>query len=89
VDVRRQARGGRAYAASCAADVTELRCTAPAALARERIGRRREIGTDPSDATGEIAERVRADFDPWPESTALDTAPALPQVLADALRVTS
>jgi aminoglycoside phosphotransferase family enzyme/predicted kinase len=79
----------RSCAASCAADVIELRCAAPAALAHERIARRRTIGTDPSDATGEIAERVSADFDPWPESVRLDTVPAIRQVVAEALRLVS
>jgi predicted kinase len=65
-----------------ASDLVQLECTAPHALARARIARRRG---DASDADTEIAARMVARFDPWPESFALDTASAIDDVVAVAI----
>lgn len=54
-------------------DLVELRCEAPAALAAERIARRRERGDDPSDATADVAAAMAARADPWPGAVVVDT----------------
>ena len=64
---RRQARW---LADDLAADLIELRCDAPADLCARRIAARRD---DPSEATADIAARMRADYDPWPTATGLTT----------------
>jgi hypothetical protein len=63
----------RRVAAAAAANLREVRCEAPAELARQRILDRALAGTDPSDATVAIAGRMRASFDDWPEATPLST----------------
>ncbi|HET9443216.1 MAG TPA: AAA family ATPase [Acidimicrobiales bacterium] len=83
-DARRREQA-RAVAGRGAADLVELRCSAPAAVAAERMRRRAEAGTDPSDATPEVAEAMAAVEDPWPSATTVDTGGDAGVALAAAL----
>lgn len=56
------------------ARVTELRCTAPDDLCRDRVAQRWSRGDDPSEATPAVVDWVAATFDPWPEATEIDTS---------------
>jgi aminoglycoside phosphotransferase family enzyme/predicted kinase len=62
-----------AVAESAAADLVQLRCTAPAALASERMTARTD---DPSDADPQIAAEIAAAQAPWPEAVTIDKASA-------------
>ena len=64
----------RQVADETVSDFVELRCTAPAAVAAERITRRAAQGNDASDATPEVAAMMRAVADPWPSAVAIDTS---------------
>ncbi len=66
------------------ADLVELRCDAPPAVADARIAARRP-GEDPSQATPAVAAALRADADPWPQATVVDTALELEASVAVAL----
>ena len=77
----------REVAESTRSELVEIRCDAPAAVGRTRIADRAARGDDPSEATPEIARRLAADADPWPEAGALDTDRSLADTLADALRL--
>ena len=70
-DWREQAR---AVARETSSDLLELRCDAPVGVARERMAARARAGLDPSDATSEIAARMAATAEPWPEATTIDTS---------------
>ncbi len=59
------------------AELLELRCHAPLAVAAERIEHRRRVGGDPSDATVDIAAKLAGAADPWPEAAVLDTTEPL------------
>ncbi|MGE3621371.1 MAG: AAA family ATPase [Acidimicrobiia bacterium] len=63
----------RRVAEEAAADVVELRCELPEAVAAARIAARRAAGGDPSDATAEIAAAMAAAFDAWPSAVPVDT----------------
>jgi aminoglycoside phosphotransferase family enzyme/predicted kinase len=63
----------RSVAAAAAADIAELECTAPPTVAEERMRRRLAVGSDPSDATPEIARRMAATWEPWDGSVRIDT----------------
>jgi aminoglycoside phosphotransferase family enzyme/predicted kinase len=63
----------RAAARSASADLVEIRCQAPQAVAARRIAARLAAGVDPSEATPEIGRRLAADADPWPEALPLAT----------------
>jgi aminoglycoside phosphotransferase family enzyme/predicted kinase len=67
------------------ADLVELVCDAPSALAEQRIEARARIGLDFSDATPGIALRMAADADPWPAARRLDTSIGSDSVLRSAL----
>ena len=54
-------------------DLVAVQCVAPAEVAASRL-RGRAAGTDPSDATPEIAARMAGAADPWPEATPIVTA---------------
>jgi aminoglycoside phosphotransferase family enzyme/predicted kinase len=64
----------RALARATATDLVELRCDVPRDVARERLVSRARHGTDPSDATSEVADRMAADADPWPTAITVDTS---------------
>lgn len=63
----------REIAASAGADVVEIRCVAPDDVADGRIRDRLADGRDASDATPEVARRLRDRFAPWPEAIVVDT----------------
>jgi len=56
------------------ARVVELRCVCPSGLAAERLRARAASGPTESDADEEIAARVAATADDWPEASVLDTS---------------
>ena len=63
----------RLVAEATAADLSELCCVLPAEVAAERIRARTRAGTDPSEATPDVAAALAERFAPWPEATELDT----------------
>ena len=63
----------RACAELSAAEVDELQCVLPPAVARERIARRSASIYNPSDATPELVDHMLARFDPWPEARDIST----------------
>ncbi len=75
--------GARQLARSAGAGLVEIACRLAPALAIARINRRRAAGEGPSDATAEIAVRLAASADPWPEADDLVTE-ASPEDVADA-----
>jgi aminoglycoside phosphotransferase family enzyme/predicted kinase len=79
----------RDLAQRAAADLVELRCTAPSDLAANRMRRRAAAGGDPSDATPEIAAAMAAAATPWPEATTIETAGPPTDALSAALEVTA
>ena len=83
-DARWRDSARRIAGADCA-DVVELRCTAPEALAAERLVARAAAGGDPSDATPVVAASMAADENPWPTAAIIDTTRDPSTSLADAL----
>jgi len=75
----------RAAAAAAVADVVELRCDAPVAVAAGRAARRAEAGRDASDADAGVA-RFLAGGDPWPEARAVGTGGDPAVALDEAVR---
>jgi predicted kinase len=75
----RHRAAARALAELHHADLTELRCDAPATVAAARIEQRRAAGRDASDATVVVAAAMAADADPWPEAEVVDTARRAPE----------
>lgn len=75
-------QAARELARAAGAEVVEVRCVAPAAVAGGRIAARTG---DPSEATAAIAARMARDADPWPEAHALDTARSRDEAVAEAL----
>lgn len=63
----------RAAAGEVAADVVEIECEVSAEVARERIRTRLEDGSDLSEATPEVADRMAERFAPWPEAMSIST----------------
>jgi aminoglycoside phosphotransferase family enzyme/predicted kinase len=78
-DARRMAR-------SAHAELTELRCQCPSALAVSRLTARLDASVDASDANADVEARIRRDFDAWPEAHAVDTMASLDISLCEALR---
>jgi uncharacterized protein len=75
----------RQLAADTAAELVEIRCVCPPALAVARMhGQDRQLG--PSDATPQIARRMAAEFDPWPEAHTIDTTQPIMTCLTHAER---
>ena len=50
-----------------------VRCDAPDDVAEERVARRIAAGSDISMATADIARRIGAAFEPWPDAVAIST----------------
>jgi uncharacterized protein len=75
----------RAMANDTFSDLRELRCVAPIDVVRERLASRASAGTDPSDATSDIAARMTADASPWPTATVIDTSCSREDAVAGAL----
>ncbi len=69
-----QRERARCLARATSSDLVELCCACPADLAAERLTQRLALGVDASDATVEVAERMRADFAPWPGAHLIDTS---------------
>jgi predicted kinase len=63
----------RRLADATESDLVELRCSAPAAVAEQRIRKRLAKGLGPSDATPAVLAAMAATFDPWPAAIAVDT----------------
>lgn len=84
---RRRREEARAVARAAAADLVELRCTAPDRVAAARMRARVATGFDPSDATPEVAAAMASAADPWPEASALDTAQPPAAAVATAARL--
>jgi predicted kinase len=80
---RAEARG---VADRTCADLVELCCEAPEAVAAERLRRRAATG-DASDATPDIARALRASMAVWPEATVVDTSGSIEASVAAALEV--
>jgi len=78
-EVRRVARAGHA-------ELAELRCACPTALAAVRLTARLAGGSDASDADADVAARIQSRFDPWAESRLIDTERDEADSLQDALR---
>jgi aminoglycoside phosphotransferase family enzyme/predicted kinase len=68
-----------------ASDLVELHCSAPPDVAARRIRRRLAVGSDPSDATPEIAAKLALTGDPWPTATIIDTSSGPAEALVKAL----
>ena len=77
----------RAAARAAGARLVEIECRLEPGEAAARITRRRAAGQGASDATPEIAARLAAGSDPWPEALSLDTGPPPDLVLQEALRL--
>ena len=65
-------RAARHMGAEVGARIVELRCDVTPEIAAQRIAARMQT-SDPSDATPEVADHIRAHHDPWPESVTVDT----------------
>jgi predicted kinase len=80
----------RALAAAVAerthSELVELCCSAPAPIAADRMRQRALTGTDPSDATPEIARTMGASMAAWPTATVIDTSGAPATCLSAARR---
>jgi aminoglycoside phosphotransferase family enzyme/predicted kinase len=63
----------RRVARDCSAEILELRCTLDPGTRDRRIGRRRQLGADPSDADATIAALVAGAADEWREAIAVPT----------------
>jgi predicted kinase len=74
----------RQAAARAGAWCTELVCRAEPEVVEARLARRAADRNEVSDATVEVAEAIRARFEPWPEATVLDTAAPVDDVIAAA-----
>ena len=67
------------------AEVIEIQCTLDPRIADARIERRLLVDEDPSDARPEIMDALRAQQDPWPESTLVNTDQPLAETIRRAL----
>ena len=77
----------RRVASACGAEIIEIRCRLAPAIASARILARRAAGEGSSDATPEIAARLAASADPWPEARSIDTDSPPGLVLREARRL--
>lgn len=77
----------RSVARDAGAAVVELCTVAPLDVCEARVERRRRAGTDPSEATVEVARRLAARRDPWPGAEELDTTLPPEEVAAIAERL--
>ncbi len=83
----RRREAARRVASERGARVLEIRCDLRPEIAAARILERRVAGEGPSDATPQIAARLAAITDPWPQARSLNTKAALSLVLCEALRL--
>lgn len=75
----------RACAEIGAAEVDEIQCVLPNAVARERIARRSASIYNPSDATPDLVDHMMDRFDPWPEARGISTNQAIAASLDEAV----
>ena len=80
-------RVAAAVAAATFSTLIEVRCVTSPELASVRVAARRAAGTDPSDATPELAAAIAADFAAWPEAAVVDTSGPIDDSLRQALDV--
>jgi aminoglycoside phosphotransferase family enzyme/predicted kinase len=74
----------RDIAAQTSSALSELRCSAPQAVADTRIEERHVTADAVSDATVAVAHRLAARFEAWPEAVVLDTTGERPDIFASA-----
>jgi uncharacterized protein len=77
----------RELAASCAAELVELRCDVPAQLAMARMATRAGLAGEYSDATPEVADAMARRFDPWPQAVTINTTATIDETLSAARAV--
>ncbi|HLN15851.1 MAG TPA: AAA family ATPase [Acidimicrobiales bacterium] len=77
--------GAGALATSSGADLIELLCTCPPAVAARRVGVRLARGADESEATEDVAVALAAERDPWPSACPIDTGRLPDEAVAAAL----
>jgi uncharacterized protein len=70
---RRYRTAAEAVAGETGSELVEVECTAPAAVAAERLQKRASVGADVSDATPAVATAMAATADPWPSARSIDT----------------
>lgn len=75
----------RAVADESKADLFALRTDAPTEVAADRIGGRLASGSDPSEATPEVAAALARDAEPWTEAVVVDTTGPAHEALAAGL----
>lgn len=80
-------RLARTMAGRVHADLVELRCEAPTAVAAGRLRVRQAAGGDASDATPEIATALADTADPWPTASTVDTSGTPAESLAQAIEI--
>ena len=85
-DADRRARA-RSLAEDGHADLVELRCEVPTAVAAARMRKRAAAGDDPSDADPGIAAVMATTEAPWPSAAVVDTSGEPAAALADALEL--
>lgn len=73
----------RAVAEAAWADLLEIRCTAPAAVADERLRSRQSTPDATSDADTAVGQQLTAAAEPWPQATRANTSERTPAQLAD------
>ena len=61
-------------AARTHSDFQQIRCVCPTEVRNARLRQRRHDGSEPSDATVDIATQMERSVDPWPDATDLDTS---------------
>ncbi len=76
----------RCLARATCSELVELCCQCPADLAATRLTGRLARATDASDATPDVADRIRAGFDPWAGAHLIDTTEPVPASAMAALR---
>ena len=64
----------RHLASELGASLSEVECTLPTSVAKERIVRRSASPWNVSDATAEIVDHMADRHDPWPEALQVDTS---------------
>jgi aminoglycoside phosphotransferase family enzyme/predicted kinase len=77
----------RRLADECDADLIELYCSAPSALREQRIKTRLQQGSDPSEATVEVARSMAHIESSWTSATVIDTTREPKFAVTEALRV--
>jgi uncharacterized protein len=76
----------RCLARTTHSELVELHCECPADVAAARLTGRLALGTDASDVTTDVAERIRNRFDPWPGAHVIDSTGTVRASAAEALR---